>query len=295
MAPSNNTIKEYKFKDGLPLEFEILDICNLFVKHKGMLTTPHRANFYHIIWVKEGHCTHLVDFNPIDVEAGSILFVPKNCINTFDPKPIFSGKLILFTDSFFCRDSSDSVYLQSTSLFSIKYGTTQLKIESNGELDHYLLSMEREQSRPLDNVKRDILQNLLHNFLLIAKREKKSQGLEETVACDILDLANRFKQQLEERFKIDKAVSIYAEKLNTSEKRLTKATLSVTGKTPKVLIDERVMLEAKRLLVYSQSSIKEIAFNLGFEEATYFIKFFKRYSHKTPIEFREEARKAYLP
>ncbi|MEN9701160.1 MAG: hypothetical protein RIR55_475, partial [Bacteroidota bacterium] len=73
-----------------------------------------------------------------------------------------------------------------------------------------------------------------------------------------------------------------------SEKKLNKSTLKVLGKSPKVLIDERVVLEAKRLLAHTTSSIKEIGFELGFDEPTNFIKYFRKHVASTPIDFRSK-------
>jgi len=69
---------------------------------------------------------------------------------------------------------------------------------------------------------------------------------------------------------------------------LNQATSKVLDKSPKELIDDRILLEAKRLLVYGNKSIKEIAFQLGFEEPTNFIKYFRKHIDKTPMEFREK-------
>jgi AraC-like DNA-binding protein len=84
-----------------------------------------------------------------------------------------------------------------------------------------------------------------------------------------------------------KLVSGYALEMNVSEKRLTNATTKTIGKSPKTIIDERVMLEAKRLLIHTNLSMKEIGYDLGFEDPTYFIKYFRKHTNKTPIEFRE--------
>nr|WP_246164293.1 helix-turn-helix domain-containing protein [Xanthovirga aplysinae] len=70
-------------------------------------------------------------------------------------------------------------------------------------------------------------------------------------------------------------------------KRLNKATSSVLGKSPKEIVGNRIILEAKRLLAYTNESIKEIGFHLGFEEPTNFIKYFRKHCNVTPFEFRE--------
>ena len=85
-----------------------------------------------------------------------------------------------------------------------------------------------------------------------------------------------------------KRVGFYCQELNITPKRLNKATSNIFGKTPKNIIDERVLLESKRLLAHTSESIKEISFSLGFEELTNFIKYFKKHTKKTPVEFREE-------
>ena len=81
---------------------------------------------------------------------------------------------------------------------------------------------------------------------------------------------------------------IGAKKINVSEKRLNQATSKVLDKSPKELIDDRILLESKRLLVHGNKSIKEIGFELGFEEPTNFIKYFRKHIGKTPMEFREK-------
>jgi len=58
-------IANYKFKAGLPIEFEIVSLSKLFQNNREMLVRPHRAGFYHILWLKKGSSVHIVDFNPI--------------------------------------------------------------------------------------------------------------------------------------------------------------------------------------------------------------------------------------
>jgi len=73
-----SSIKKYKFKTGLPVEFEIRKISDLYRQHKSILISPHRADFYHIIWIQQGSLTHFIDFKPVSIHFDSILFVPKD-------------------------------------------------------------------------------------------------------------------------------------------------------------------------------------------------------------------------
>ena len=283
-------IKKYNFKDGLNHEFEILDLATILSEKKDMMTIPHRAQFYHIVWIEKGEGTHFVDFKPIEIEDNSIIFVPHNSINTFDSKGHYEGKAILFTDGFFCKNKEDIQYLQSSILFSDLYDIGILKLDPNlSDLNVIFNSMQTEFLRSPDSGQFQILHNLLHVFLLKGERELKKQGFEELKPSAHLDYLLLFKNQLEQNFRAEKSVKKYAAEISISEKQLHKASTTLLDKTPKQLIDERVLLEAKRLLVHGNQSIKEIAYELGYEEPTNFIKYFRKHTDSTPSEFREQS------
>ena len=86
---------------------------------------------------------------------------------------------------------------------------------------------------------------------------------------------------------MEKSVQAYTSLLNISEKQLNKSTTMLIGKTPKQIINDRVILEAKRLLVHGNKSVKEISYKLGYDEPTNFIKYFKKITGNTPTEFRQ--------
>ena len=129
---------------------------------------------------------------------------------------------------------------------------------------------------------------MLHIFLLQSEREIRKQGTNVLKQSAELDNLLLFKELLEKNFRKEKLVKRYANELNISEKLLHKATTQLIDKTPKQVIDERILLETKRLLVHSNLSIKEIAYDLGFEEPTNFIKYFRKHTNMTPAEFREQ-------
>lgn len=282
-------IKKYNFKTGLPQEFEIVDIGELYQNFKGTLTTVHRTGFYHIIWFQQGNPTHLVDFNPIKIKPNTILFLNKDTVQRFDNKTKAGGKAILFTDNFFCRTETDTKFLRSSILFNNLFSVSQIQIGKHTKLFAELLQqMSTELQNTKDPSQADILQNLLHNFLLHAEREKRKQNFTEIKKDADLDYVMLFKDLLETHYKNQKQVNYYAKQIIITEKRLNQATAKVLGKTPKELIDGRVLLEAKRILAHTTESIKEIAYHLGFEEPTNFIKYFKKHSQFTPTEFREK-------
>jgi AraC-like DNA-binding protein len=282
-------IKKYTFKQGLPQEFEIVGIADLYKEFANTLTTPHRTGFYHIIWFQEGSPTHLVDFNPVKIKPNTLLFLNKDIVQSFDKKGNFDGKVILFTDSFFCKTESDTRFLQNSILFNDFFSVSQIQVQKQSKLFTDLL---QQMSDELENIKdtsqADILQNLLHNFLLHSERERRKQNFTEIKKGADFDYVMLFKHLLETGYKNQKQVNYYAKEISITEKRLNLATSKILGKTPKEIISDRIILEAKRILAHTTQSVKEIAFHLGFEEPTNFIKYFKKYSSTTPIEFREK-------
>lgn len=282
-------IKKYSFKQGLPQEFELVGIGELYKHHSDTLTTSHRTGFYHILWFQKGNPTHLVDFNPIKIKPNTILFLNKDTVQRFDKKGVFDGKVILFTDTFFCKSESDTKFLRSTILFNDLFAVSQIQLSKTASLFADLFQlMETELENEKDSSQSDILKNLLHNLLLLSERERRKQDFTEIKKGADLDYLMLFKDLLDANYRKLKKVSDYAKKISVTEKRLNQATSKILDKSPKQMIDERIMLEAKRLLAHTNESVKEIGFDLGFDEPTNFIKYFRKHSHLTPVEFRKQ-------
>ena len=147
--------------------------------------------------------------------------------------------------------------------------------------------IKQELVLPADPIKPIFLKNQVHNFLLLAERQKRKQGFMELKKGPDLDYTLLFRDLLESNYLKFKTVSKYANLICISEKRLGRATAKVLGKSPKEIINDRILLEAKRLLVHTNLSIKEIGQELGFEDPAYFVRYFKKSTTTTPIEFKE--------
>lgn len=283
-------IIKYDFKPGLPIEFEVVSLRDLYNLHKELMTSPHRTGFYHVLWFQKGITKHLVDFKQVTIEPNTILFLNKDIVHHFDAKGNFDGKAIMFTDSFFCKTEADTKYLRNSILFNDLFSVSMIKLKEIKAFEDLFALIIDESANENDVFHSDIIRNLLHNLLLKSERIRRTQDFSEVKKDTNLDYVMMFKDLLEKEFRNKKQVSNYTDELIVSAKRLNQATSKVLGKSPKELIDERVMLEAKRLLVYTNESVKEIGFELGFEEPTNFIKYFRKHSDITPVEFREQFR-----
>lgn len=282
-------ILKYEFKEGLPQEFEIVDLKKIFEEFRTDLIAPHRTGFYHIIWFQKGSPTHLVDFNPIKIKENSILFLNKDMVHCFDKNGKFEGKAILFTDNFFCKTEADTTTLRSSILFNDLLSISQISIQKSTLIFETIYGqLETELQQMNDSNQSDIIRNNLRNLLLHAERERRKQDFIELKKDADLVYALQLKDLLDNNFITHKKVSFYCKEMHITPKRLNQVTTKIFGKTPKTIIDDRVLLEIKRLLAHTNESIKEIAYSLGFEEPTNFIKYFKKHTRKTPIEFRTQ-------
>jgi len=281
-------IKQYQFKNKGNLSVEVVEMENLVQKAQKSLLIPHRTDFYHIFLFENCKPKHIVDFENLDIQANSLLFLDKGRVHQFDENLEYKGKILIFTDDFYCQYAQDTHYLKTNSLFNDITGNSVLEVREEISLFLQICQqINQELAQDNDFAKREIIKNYVHTFLLLAEREKHKKGFTELKKGADLDYFLLFKDLLEKHFKEKKSVSAYCEKLFVTEKRLNKATTQILGKTPKQLIDERLLLEAKRLLVHETHTIKEIAYELGFDEPTNFIKYFKKHTQKSPTEFRE--------
>lgn len=282
-------IKKLKFKPNTELQVEVIPLHTLTTVSKDHLITPHRTNFYHIFLFENCQPTHYVDFNPIKIEPYTLLFIDKDRVHQFDKLLNYQGQVLIFTDDFFCTTENDTKFLRSSILFNDLADKPTIKLNKI-EFEKYTnicRSITEELSLPADNTKHILLKNLLHNFLLLADREKRKQGFTELKKGADLDYTLLFRDLLESNYLKFKSVNDYAKLICISEKRLGQATTKVLGKSPKEIINDRILLEAKRLLVHTNLTIKEIGQELGFEDPAYFVRYFKKHTSTTPTEFRE--------
>ncbi|MCC6726443.1 MAG: AraC family transcriptional regulator [Saprospiraceae bacterium] len=288
MNKDNKTINRYNFNAALPFEIEVKPLHVLHGTHQGLFTTPHRINFYDVIWFQKGNPVCVVDFKRIEVKPNSLLFINKNQVHFYEDFNDCDGWVLLFTDTFFSKSVLETRFLSETVLFNDLLNVPYFELNvGDNTLPDLFVAIQNELKTDNDPSKYLILQNLLFVFLLQAERAYRKHGMFEIKKGVDLEIAIMFRDLVDKHFAQQRGVHFYASQLNATEKVLQRSTAHVFGKSPKEYINERLVLEAKRLLLHSQSNTKEIAFDLGFDEPTNFIKYFRKYTGKTPIEFRE--------
>ena len=193
-----------------------------------------------------------------------------------------------FNREFYCIVDHDREVSCAGFLF---YGSAQQVFISLGGKDEeklaLLLRVFLDEFETDDNIQGDMLQMLLKRLIIILTRLARQQFVTSgQLADDKLDIVRKYNMLVENHFKKEHRVSFYAEKLHRSPKTLANLFAIYNHKSPLTVIQERVLLESKRLLMYTEKSAKEIAYELGFEDAAYFSKFFKQNSGQSPSDFR---------
>lgn len=285
-------ILQLSFKEDISLGFEFIPINDHYARTQANLRRPHRASFYLIFWFKNGTPVHTVDFYPIHPQPDSFLFVRKDAVQFFDQQNAFETSTLLFTDAFFCETEQDHRFLQSSPLFndfSGKQGPVPIALTS--QLRDIWVWMTQEEHHPADAFRAPLLRKYLYSFMLEAEREQLKQGKGIRMQGPNFEYFINFKELLEQHFRTEKGIGFYADKLFISAKVLTNVTHLMQSKTPKQIMDERVLLEAQRLLVHTENPIKTISLYIGFDETTNFNKFFKKHCGQTPAAFRD----SFLP
>ncbi len=211
---------------------------------------------------------------------------------------------LLFSQSFYFERATDIVAWQFNREF---YCIIDHDAEVScvgflfGTSDHLLIALDKEAKQKLqllldvfveefktaDNIQQDMLLMLLKRLIIFITRLARSEYIpDKRLQDDRFHIIRKFNLLVEAHYRAEHSVSYYAQQLNKSPKTLSNLFAIYNHKTPLQVIQERIVIEAKRLLYYTDRSIKQITFELGFEDAAYFSNFFKRHTSLSPAEFR---------
>ena len=254
---------------------ELYRMPEFFQQLKGMETdTMHLHGFYEIIWFQKGSGTHYVDFNQYAIAPGTIFFISPGQIHSFDTKHDQEGYVLkicaeLFDD--FVSLSCVTVQDKDSAALEMLIGAMQEELKKEDSLGH-----------------REALHALVKLFVIMVRRSYAEINPSAPNPHKVSYKAFlNFRKLIEENYCRMHTVKDYAALLNVSSKTLTLYVNECSKYSPLELINNRIILEAKRLLRYSVLSVKEIAFRLGFEDPSYFAKFFKRLVKQSPADYRE--------
>ncbi len=250
-----------------------------------------RNNFFTLIWITDGAGTVNANFDGYSFEANSLFtFAPYQPYVFTTTKPI-KGIAIYFHFDFFCIHKHQKELELNGVLYNNVYQPPFVKVDENSAATFKMLCEQIEaEMQHAALAQHELLVSYLKIFLITASRLKIEQ--QPKVAEMVKDskepfILQKLKDAIEENFKTKHSASEYADLLYISPKALAKITKTHFNKTLSGLINERIIIEAKRELYLTDKTVKEIAYELGYEDEFYFSRFFKVNAEVSPQLYRD--------
>ncbi|MDN3676417.1 helix-turn-helix domain-containing protein [Flavobacterium paronense] len=250
-----------------------------------------RLNYYSLIWIKKGSGKVKVDFSEYDFTENQLLaFAPYQPFMLTAVDAI-EGVVIHFHPDFFCIIKHHNEVACNGVLFNNIYEPPYVFIDETAKATFNMVieQMKTEMQNPA-LAQYELLVSYLKIFLITASRLKKEQQPKELSQVDDNSapfILQNLKSYIELHYKTKHSASDYADLLNISPKALAKITKNHFNKTLTDLIAERIIIEAKRELYLTNKAVKEIAFELGYDDEHYFSRFFKNNVAISPQMYRD--------
>jgi AraC family transcriptional regulator, transcriptional activator of pobA len=280
----------------------IYDICTLsdrqkndilinrfapYLKSHRNLHLAHKHSFYHLVFFTKGGGTQTIDFENFPVRPNQIYFMIPGQVHSWDFKDDVDGYIINFSTTFFQSFLLKSSYLEDLPFFS---GITKdAVIDIPEQLQNKVINLFEEliaENETINPLGLDMVKSLmLQLFILVAR-------LNSDVAASIAPsynstLLRSFQKLIEKNYMHLRLPKQYAELLYITPNHLNALCNDVLGVPAGEVIRNRIILEAKRLLINNDMTVLEIANHLNFADNSYFTKFFKKLEGVTPEEFRK--------
>ena len=236
----------------------------------------HRHNFYMILLILEGSGEHIIDFEKFSVQPDRLFFLAPGQIHVLKTNRSTEYFTVQFTPDFITAHSDQSIPFEG-------YNFLDVSKERTEDLRHLFKHLLREEEA------KDSNNTILNLYLAILLEKIKIEiGSQRTAPRKVNPVIARFMNLIEEHYTKGHSVRNYAEELNVSANYLNILSKRETGLSASSQINSRVMLEAKRLIVYSDYSVSQIAYELNFCDTSYFIKRFRQETGLTPGDFKTD-------
>jgi AraC family transcriptional activator of pobA len=283
--------------------FPVYDICSLsdhqhddllisrfapyLQKHQN-LSMAHKHSFYHVVFFTEGGGTHAIDFKSFAVKPYQIYFMVPGQVHSWSFDGPVDGYIINFSASFFQSFLLRPDYLDNLPFFTGNVDDEVINLNTN--LHRHVVDLFEQlvtESNHIGRMGMDLIKAMmLQLFILVARQGEGKQSLAPNYNYTLLQ---SFRKLTDKSFATLKLPKDYAALLYITPNHLNAMCNDILGISAGDVIRNRVILEAKRLLVNLDLNITAIAGQLNFADNSYFTKFFKKHTGQTPEEFRKNA------
>ena len=265
------------------LESSLIYIRNLNNCPPSYLNDPNRKDFFEIVWLKNEDPLHALKFEDKNVKGDWIYLIPPYRVHQLN-KAGKNGELISFKREIL-EEGDKEFLLDLFKIFNVQgeFSCLRMDAEAAADLSNVYKLLNEEYNKGPENmpIVKTLLKALLLKLIQIKDLEFTDHDINQTRVYEFLML-------LESNFLNVRNTDFYAGKLGISSKRLNQILKDKLDKTGMQIIHDRIILEAKRLIIHSEQTIKEISFELGFSDRPYFSRFFKKQTGESPDSFQKQ-------
>ncbi|MBB5036546.1 helix-turn-helix domain-containing protein [Prosthecobacter dejongeii] len=280
-------------QDGLREQGVVVMPLEISMSQEPQRLIPHFHDFFQLFLI-QGPARLMHDFREYDVTGITLFFLSPGQVHTIYPRSnSMRGTVASFTQAFFDHQLPPPSMLVELPFFFASGAPPWFSVEKRKAAR--LMGLFGDLQREYDGGQRgvmEVLRSLLRILLIEASRiETVGQPVKEATRAALL--ARQFQLALEHHFREWQALAPYAKQLGITVNHLNDVIREETGHAAGELIRHRRLLDAKRLLLHSDLSVSEIGYQIGFQDPSYFSRFFRRYAGATPADFREAIREKY--
>lgn len=269
------------------LEGEYLRVIRLHQDLSNLSTIPHRHDHFELVLCTAGQGAHSINFKHYDLLPGRLFFIQKGQVHHIEPF-YRDGWLILFGEELYNQFLKIHPYESDQGLLDAYTAFPYVDLTSD-QLATFLSLIDQIKnhlSAPDSNS--SVLMHYVSLLLLQANKAQIVQHPVRKLLPDKLKIFHQLKSQIESNFRRQHLAAFYAETMKMDIKKLNKICREATGFTLHELLLQRLVTECVIELRTSTASIKEVCYDLGFQDPSFFSRFFRKHTGKTPAEFRDQ-------
>lgn len=271
-------------------QMRILDDLNYPEDSSKISETVHRHDFHEIIWIESGTGFQNIDGEICHIKPRTFYLIARGQVHHFTEAQKICGLVIRFNEDFL-PDPCDKAERLPGLLFdpSRSSRTLEVGVDDVPHLQALLKFMVAEYQHSEESGRLIALGHLMQALIINLERAAQNRDGTQSDGKDADNTTcSKFVALLGRHFRQHHDVAYYADILSCPPRQLSVHVKRATGKTAKQLIEDRLILEAKRNLRFTTLSVKEIAYELGYEDPSYFSKAFKRVTGTTPQNFKPD-------
>ena len=247
---------------------------------------PHKHSFYEILWIRKGKSKHFVDNLELELGQDTIYFMSPGQAHHFEEYAAVQGDSIMFTEEFFILNYTSKEAIHKLAFLHNSYKNPNIVVDEQAKetLEPILKLIYAEFARP--NYSKMVISSLLYVFFDYLQRVYFDQQIAQGASPVHVTVFEKFKKLVEQHYRSQQPLSFYGSALFVTPHYLNEVVKKSAGKTSSEFVRDRILLEAKRMLVQSHIPIGQIADELGFKDFSYFSRQFKKHNLLSPEQYR---------